>query len=79
MTVEVQEQRKTIIKLKIELLKTMNIGTEQGMRECWEKPFVKAKSGRCSYIETVDSKLAGIVYKVRERLEFYVTMEALEL
>lgn len=64
---EVQEQKRTMLKLKI-WLKTLNYikhGPEQAMKGFEEQEYVKINGGRCRHVEAVDFKYVGIIYEVK--------------
>lgn len=67
LTMEVREQRKIIMDLKLKLASLKTIGHDgvEVMRGCEKQRLVKANGGCHRYIEMIDFKFAGTVYEVK--------------
>lgn len=78
---EMEDKRITILHLNIKLmlLKAIENPMEDPLEQCEEQKHVKTKEGGRTYLEMIDSKYAGMIYKVKARLALFAVLEVLKL
>lgn len=76
LTMEVQDQKKTISELKMKLmsLNASKVRTEKKFEGCKEQRYMKTKDGRRRNVEMVLPKYIGMVHEMRKNLTFHVAL-----
>lgn len=81
LSMEVQDQQKTILDLKVKLSSLTAVQANMTADEngSAEMKYVKTKGGRRKYLEMVDVKYAGIVLELKKNLGMLATLEVVEM